>query len=311
ELSAFVLFSSFAGTVGGAGQGNYAAANACLDALAEQRRADGLPATSVAWGAWADSGLATGSDAVTARMRRGGLLPMAPDLAMTALQQALDRDETTLVVAGVDWERFTAAFVTGRPSPLLTGVPEVRSVLAALDDRAAGTSLRDTLPGLPAEARERTLLDLVRTHVAAVLGHGTAQEVATGRAFREAGFDSLTAVELRNRLSTATGLTLPATVVFDHPNPAALAAYLLAELCGDAGADGPSALEEFARFERALARVEPGTGDHTKIMQRLGALLAQGQQAADYPERATSADAYETATDDELFGLLGEKFGIS
>ncbi|WP_371681559.1 type I polyketide synthase [Streptomyces sp. NBC_01276] len=312
ELSAFVLFSSFAGTVGGAGQGNYAAANACLDALAEQRRGDGLPATSIAWGAWADSGLATGSDAVTARMRRGGLLPMAPDLAMTALQQALDRDETTLVVAGVDWERFTAAFVTGRPSPLLTGVPEVRTVLAALDEgRAAGTSLRDTLPGLPAEARERTLLDLVRTHVAAVLGHGTAQEVATGRAFREAGFDSLTAVELRNRLSTATGLTLPATVVFDHPNPAALAAYLLAELCGDAGADGPSALAEFARFERALARIEPGTADHTKIMQRLGALLAQGQEAADHPERATSADAYETATDDELFGLLGEKFGIS
>ncbi|MFD8019486.1 type I polyketide synthase [Streptomyces lavendulae] len=312
DLSAFVLFSSFAGTVGGAGQGNYAAANACLDALAEQRRADGLPATSIAWGAWADSGLATGSDAVTARMRRGGLLPMAPDLAVTALRQALDRDETTLVVAGVDWERFTAAFVTGRPSPLLTGVPEVRTVLAALDEgRTAGTSLRDTLPDLPAEARERTLLDLVRTHVAAVLGHGTPHEVATGRAFREAGFDSLTAVELRNRLSTATGLQLPATVVFDHPNPAALAAHLLTELCGDAGTDGPSALEEFARFEAALAQVEPGTGDHTTIMQRLRALLVRGQEATDQPAHVTTADAYETATDDELFGLLGEKFGIS
>ncbi|MCX5380981.1 type I polyketide synthase [Streptomyces sp. NBC_00091] len=311
-LSAFVLFSSFAGTVGGAGQGNYAAANAYLDALAEQRRADGLPATSIAWGAWGDSGLATGSDAVTARMRRGGLLPMAPDLAIAALQQALDRDETTLVVAGVDWERFAAAFVTGRPSPLLTGVPEVRTVLAALEDgRATGTSLRDTLPGLPAEAQERALLDLVRTHVAAVLGHGTPHEVATGRAFREAGFDSLTAVELRNRLSTATGLPLPATVVFDHPNPAALAEHLRSELCGNGGADGPSALEEFARFERALTRVEPGTGDHTKIMQRLQALLAQGQEAAGHPDRAAGADQYEAATDDELFGLLGEKFGIS
>ncbi|RST05624.1 SDR family NAD(P)-dependent oxidoreductase [Streptomyces sp. WAC07149] len=312
DLSAFVLFSSFAGTVGGAGQGNYAAANACLDALAEQRRADGLPATSIAWGAWGDSGLATGSDAVTARMRRGGLLPMAPDLAITALQQALDRDETTLVVAGVDWERFTAAFTTGRPSPLLTGVPEVRTVLAALEDgRTAGTSLRDTLPGLPAEAQERALLDLVRTHVAAVLGHGTPHEVAPGRAFREAGFDSLTAVELRNRLSTATGLALPATVVFDHPNPAALAGHLRSELCGNAAADGPSVLEEFARFERALSRVEPGTGDHNKIMQRLEALLAQGREAAGHPDRAAAADQYEAATDDELFGLLGEKFGIS
>ncbi|MBW5484550.1 type I polyketide synthase [Streptomyces bambusae] len=317
ELSAFVLFSSFAGVVGGAGQGNYAAANAYLDALAERRRADGLPATSIAWGAWGETGLAAESDVVAARMRRGGLTPMDPDLAVAALGRALDRDETSVVVAAVDWPRFAPSFLSARPSPLLADLPDVRDVLAARpDDPApAGTSLRDTLLALPAEARDRAVLDLVRTHVAAVLGHGSPQEVVDTRAFRETGFDSLTAVELRNRLGTATGLPLSATVVFDHPTPAALAAHLHTELCGDDGSGGPAVTAEFARFESALAGTPAGTSDHTRIMLRLQALVAEWQDGAtaDRSDRSdrTAAEEYDTATDDELFDLLGEKFGIS
>ncbi|MFD8286779.1 SDR family NAD(P)-dependent oxidoreductase [Streptomyces lavendulae] len=246
ELSAFVLFSSFAGTVGGAGQGNYAAANACLDALAEQRRADGLPATSIAWGPWADNGMAA-DETVAERMRLAGMTGLATDTAFSALARALGRGDDTLTVIDIDWERFAPGFTSARPSPLLAGIPE--AVRPAEPD-GADVDLAARLAALPAAA-ERTdvLLDLVRTHVAGVLGHGSPQRVDVDQPFKGIGFDSLTAVELRNRLGRATGLTLPATVVFDHPNPAALAAHLLTELCGDLGDVDP----EEDRIRRALA----------------------------------------------------------
>ncbi|WP_189868114.1 type I polyketide synthase, partial [Streptomyces noursei] len=225
DLSAFVLFSSFAGALGGGGQGNYAAANAYLDALAEQRRAIGLPATSVAWGVWGGGGMvaATAED----QLRKRGVTPMSPTRAITALQQALADDETHLIIGDIDWSRFAKAFTAARPSPLLDELPEARLA-------PGGDSLTRRLSTLPGTEQQQVVAALVREHVAAVLGHGESTVVQAGRVFREMGFDSLTAVELRNRLSTATGVRLPTTVVFDYPTPEALAAYLLSQLFGAA-----------------------------------------------------------------------------
>ncbi|MEU0845115.1 type I polyketide synthase, partial [Streptomyces sp. NPDC005962] len=242
DLSAFVLFSSITGSVGAAGQGNYAAANAYLDALAERRRTEGLVATSIAWGPWADGGMAA-DDALERRMRREGLPPMAPELALAALQQALDVDDTCVTVADVDWDRFVGTLTAVRPSPLIADLPEVaappRSVAGpnagrVITDADSASPLGERLRGLPRAEQDGALLELVRTHVAAVLGHDGAEAVEAGRAFKELGFDSLAAVELRNRLGAATDLRLPATLIYDYPSSAALAEYLRTELVGAA-----------------------------------------------------------------------------
>ncbi|MFD7916840.1 type I polyketide synthase [Streptomyces sp. NPDC059752] len=246
ELSAFVLFSSMSGVIGAAGQANYAAANAYLDALAEQRRAAGLAATSIAWGPWAEGGMAA-DEALEARMRRGGVPPMNADLAITALQQAVGSDEAALTIVDFDWAKFVPGFTAVRAGRLLTDLPEAEAVIRASEPTGArtersGSSLAAHLRSMSDGDREPFLLDLVRTQVAEVLGHSGAQDVEPGRAFREIGFDSLTAVELRNRLGAATELRLPATLVYDYPTPAALAANLLSELLGaQVEATGPVA----------------------------------------------------------------------
>ncbi|WP_042390242.1 type I polyketide synthase, partial [Streptacidiphilus melanogenes] len=236
DLSAFVLFSSIAGTVGSAGQGNYAAANAYLDALVEQRRADGLAATSIAWGPWAQGGMAADA-ALEQRLRRGGLRPMAPELGLAFLQRALSVEDSAVVAADLDWESFAPAFVAVRASRLFDDLPEARRAIdqAAPASAVGGaTALAQRLAALPEAERDRVLLDVVRGNVAAVLGYGNPESVEIGKAFRELGFDSLTAVEFRNLLGTATGLALPATLVFDYPTTAALAEYLRSELLGEA-----------------------------------------------------------------------------
>ena len=231
DLSAFVLFSSMAGTLGGPGQGSYAAANAFLDALAYQRRADGLPATSIAWGAWAGGGLV--DEELAQRMRRDGVPPMAPEMAVSALQRALDDDETFLVVADVDWQVAAARVVAA-----LRELPEAQQADGA--DRKDGSGndsspLVRKLAEFPPAERRTALLEEVRRHAAAVLGYDRPDAVADGRAFRDLGFDSLTAVELRNRLAEATGLRLPVTMAFDHPTASALASFLYVELFRSAG----------------------------------------------------------------------------
>ncbi|MEU3985446.1 type I polyketide synthase [Streptomyces sp. NPDC026672] len=242
DLSAFVVFSSIAGVWGSGGQSAYAAANAHLDALVERRRAQGLTGTAVAWGPWGESGMAADADAQEL-LRRRGLRPLETGAALRALSRALEAGDGTLVVADMDWQRFAPAFTTGRPSPLLSGVPEAAEVLRdsgpadAATDAAAG--LRERLAALPAEDRDPHLLDLVREHAATVLGHTGTAAVAPGRSFRELGFDSLTAVELRDALTGATGVRLPSTLVFDHPTPQAVATRLREELLGaDTAADG-------------------------------------------------------------------------
>ncbi|WKE67697.1 type I polyketide synthase [Streptomyces sp. WP-1] len=234
ELDAFVLFSSISGVWGSGGQAAYAAGNASLDALAQHRRARGRTATAVSWGPWADGGMVEDGDDEE-RLRRRGLCAMPPASAIGALQRALDRDETLVTVADVDWARFIVPFTLGRPSPLLGDLPEVRAALTEeAPEAASGTgALAQSLAGLSPEDRARAVVDLVRTHAAAVLGHRTAGAVEADRPFRDLGFDSLTAVELRNRINEATGLTLPTTLVFDHPTAADLADRLLAELTGE------------------------------------------------------------------------------
>ncbi|MFF5257289.1 type I polyketide synthase, partial [Streptomyces leeuwenhoekii] len=221
DLSAFVVFSSAAATFGSGGQGAYVAANAYVEALAAHRRGLGLPATAVAWGAWAGGGMAADAEAAT-RLDRRGIRPMDTELALSALGQVLDRNETCLTVADIDWERLPAADGLAR---LLSDIPEARLARPATGTEAPG-SLRARLAALEPAERDRVLLDLVRTHTATVLGHRTATAVPADRAFRDLGFGSLNAVELRNGLNAATGLRLPSTLVFDYPNPSALATHL-------------------------------------------------------------------------------------
>ncbi|MCI3928605.1 type I polyketide synthase [Streptomyces sp. AN091965] len=236
-LDAFVLFSSVSATWGSAGQATYAAANAHLDALAERRRADGRAAVGVAWGPWAGAGMAHG--ATGAGLRRLGLVPMAPEAALDALWRALERDDSGTVVADMDWPRFAPAFRSSRDSALLAELPDAATEPGpAADDTVTDTAARwrDRLAALPHAERPRALTDLVRAEAAAVLGHDSAVAVAAARPFHDIGFDSLTAVELRNRLAAATGLTLPASTVFDHPTATALGGHLHAELTGAAPA---------------------------------------------------------------------------
>ncbi|MFE9994047.1 type I polyketide synthase [Streptomyces avermitilis] len=232
DLSAFVLFSSFAGTVGLAGQANYAAANAYLDALAVHRAQLGLPATAVAWGSWSGAGMAADTEAARRQLARTGLVPLAPDAALAALGQVMDDGETAVTVADVDWDRFAAGFGPGRPSPLLTGVPEVRRVEERETGRAGAPAATDRLGGLTGDALRQALADLVSTEVAAVLGLPPTDRVREDTTFRALGFDSLIGVEFRNRLAAATGRRLPPSLIFDHPTPGRLVEHLTAGLDG-------------------------------------------------------------------------------
>ncbi|MEH0420580.1 type I polyketide synthase [Streptomyces sp. B21-083] len=227
-LTDFVMFSSFMGVLGSAGQGNYAAANAALDALVAERRAAGLPGTSIAWGAWAGGGMV--DDAIADRLRRLGISPMEPTAAVRAMTAALADHDELCVVADIDWQRYREA-VGLRSTALLSSLPGAVAPGARTPERAEPEGrVGGQLAALPAAERSRHITDLVRTHAATVLRHRAASDIAPGRAFAELGFDSLTAVELRNRLGSATGLRLPTTLLFDHPTPQALAAHLLAEL---------------------------------------------------------------------------------
>ncbi|WP_323185613.1 type I polyketide synthase [Kitasatospora sp. NBC_01287] len=243
SVDAFVLFSSVAGLWGSGDHGTYAAGNAYLDAVAERRRARGRSALSIAWGVW-DGCTPAGVD--PERPARHGLPTIAPRLALLGMQQALDHDETTVALAEVDWARFGPIFTSARPRPLLAGIPEARPARAqaaqatttgrAQAAPAAAEALRQRLSGLSAPEQQKVLLDLVVTEAAAVLGHRAPGGVRPDRAFRESGTDSLTSVELRDRVAAATGLRLPAALVFSHPTPQALARHLLTLLLGDAAA---------------------------------------------------------------------------
>ncbi|MCS0603058.1 SDR family NAD(P)-dependent oxidoreductase [Streptomyces sp. LP11] len=230
DLAAFVLFSSAAGTVDGAGQSGYAAANAFLDALAVHRRALGLPAHSLAWGFWEQrTGLTAHlTDADIERMARAGVRPLPTEDGLRLLDAALACADPLLVPIGLDPAALRRAGDVPAVLRALVPAPALRTAAG----RAGDASFADRLAALGPAERDAALTELVRTHVAAVLGHGDDMTLDPRRSFRESGFDSLTAVELRNRLGGAVGLRLPATLVFDHPDAGALVAHLRSELLG-------------------------------------------------------------------------------
>ncbi|MEU3961097.1 SDR family NAD(P)-dependent oxidoreductase, partial [Streptomyces buecherae] len=336
-LDAFVLFSSIAGFWGSGEHGAYAAANAHLDALAEDRRARGLPGTAVSWGIWdaANDWDERNTELRTLkneRSSRHGLPLLDKDLAFTALRQVLDHDETFVAVADVEWDRFVPLFTMARPSRLIDEVPEARRVLAAAEsaDGADGTPDADATPllaGLAGKSRgeqDHALQELVRTQAATVLGHADGgAAIDAHRAFRELGFDSLTAVELRNRLGAATGLKLPATLVFDFPTPLALARGLRAELLPeDADGDGAArpVLGELDRLEETLTGLAADGATHDRIAKRLQDLLWKWTEAAapgatEQPARTAVPDHEAThvasATADEMFALIDRELGTT
>ncbi|NGO68670.1 SDR family NAD(P)-dependent oxidoreductase [Streptomyces sp. SB3404] len=251
-LDFFVMFSSIAGVWGSGGQGAYAAANAYLDALAANRRGRGAVATSVSWGPWAGEGMAGGAEASEYLLRRG-LRAMAPESAVRGLGRALLAGDGCVTVADVDWAAFLPAFSASRERPLIHDIPEVvrLTATAAAPDGALTDRLRDRLAALARDEREAALVGVVQEHAAAVLGYPSPDAVAADKAFRDLGFDSLTAVELRNRLAAATGLGLPATLLFDYPSARAVAGHLRDGIFPDSGEEIGEEIDEEIDAERA------------------------------------------------------------
>ncbi|KOV70234.1 type I polyketide synthase, partial [Streptomyces sp. MMG1121] len=324
----FVLFSSIAGTLGGAGQANYAAANVFLDALAQHRRAAGLPAQSLAWGLWAEpSGMTGHLDAKDRRrIERFGMTPLPPQDGLALFDRARESGHALLVPA-----HLVVASLRTQPSPLVNGLlrgPDRRTVVgrsAAAGSGAAGQvpgptsgeALSRQLAGMETADRERAVLDLVRTQTAAVLGHEAPDAVNEARAFKELGFDSLTAVDLRNRISASTGLRVPVTLIFDYPSPAALARYLLAELAPAEQPEAGSVLDELDRLAEAFAALPAEDGRRGTAATRLRALLRKWDGAtpahSDAEADAAAADAAElgSATDDDMFELIDRELGVT
>uniref|UniRef100_UPI00389ADD48 SDR family NAD(P)-dependent oxidoreductase n=1 Tax=Streptomyces specialis TaxID=498367 RepID=UPI00389ADD48 len=253
ELEAFVLLSSISATWGSGGQTAYSAGNAYLDALASHRRARGLAATAVAFGPWAEAGMGA-EPALRDHLERRGLIPLAPDAAVTALTGAVASGETAVTVADVDWDRFLPLLTSARPGRFFDALrrPE------AAGTGPSGEPADEPAPGavdyaaLPEADRARALLELVRAEAAAVLGHASPGDVDPERRFLELGFDSLASVELRRRLVAAIGMTLATPVVFEHPTAAELARHLGTVLAARRPATtGAPAGQETAAPERA------------------------------------------------------------
>ncbi|MEU0916934.1 SDR family NAD(P)-dependent oxidoreductase [Streptomyces cyaneofuscatus] len=305
DLSAFVLFSSVVGVFGGPGQANYAAAGAFLDGLAHHRRALGLPATSLAWGLWeVAGGINAGlTSADRTRFVREGFLPVGTEEALALLDAALPLETPAVTATPFD----LAAVRAGTRVP-----PLLRALVPASGRRPAsadGASFAQRLAELSDADRRTYMLDLVRGEVAGVLGFRDADAVDAGRAFQELGFDSLTAVELRNRLGAAAGVRLPATVVFDHPTPTALAGFLLAKAAPDSATERRApALAELDRLEEILTTVADDEGRAT-VTVRLQTILARWMEAWGTPAGSEPVASLEEASTDELLDFIDNELG--
>ena len=265
DLAAFVLFSSAAGTFYSPGQANYAAANSFLDALASRRRAEGLVATAIAWGPWGqESELTEGLGEVDrARLARLGFAALRPEQGLRLFDRARSLPYSFLLLASLDAASLRAAGRAEMLPPLLSGlVPAARRRA-----KSAGNSLARRLAGVPAAERESLVLGLVREHVATVLGHGSAEAIDPAANFKDLGFDSLGAVELRNRLAQATGIRLEATLIFDYPSSEAVAVYLLKEVGGESS--GPPIFAELDRLEAMLAQVAVDDVEKGRLTARI------------------------------------------
>ncbi|HEV2633820.1 MAG TPA: SDR family NAD(P)-dependent oxidoreductase, partial [Actinocrinis sp.] len=307
ELDAFVVFSSGAAAWGSGRLSGYAAANGALDALVEDRRARGLAGTSVAWGLWGGGGMGEGVAGQV--LQRLGVREMDPVVAVGALAAVLDAGESMVAVSDIDWEQFAPVFTAQRPSPLLADLPEARQALAeqaSADGAEPGaTALSRQLEGLSRAEQDRLLTDLVRAEAAAVLGYGSADAVPADRAFKDLGFDSLTAVDLRTRLNAATGLKLPATLVFDYPTPAVLAGFVRSRAVNEQS-DYALALAELKKLQAVLSRAGWNSEERFDLTSRLDSLGRdlRAQNDADHPG---TDQELESATDDEMFDFVDEE----
>ncbi|MEC3981058.1 SDR family NAD(P)-dependent oxidoreductase [Amycolatopsis sp. H20-H5] len=306
-LAAFVLFSSIAGVLGSPGQGNYAAANTFLDSLAQLRRNQGLPAVSLAWGPWAQetgmTSMLSGAD--IARMSRDGVTPLSRSHGLSLFDAAVASEDPLVVATSLD---IGALRARREVPPLLRAlVPGVRREMARAATPAGADTVARRAAGLHGDERTKFLLDLVRTEVAAVLGHATLTAIGATRDFRDLGFDSLTSVELRNQLNSATGLRLPATLVFDYPTPGAVAGFLSARLPAEGNRPPGSPLEELNRLEAAL---KSGTTEHEAVARRLDELVARLRRPARFTDAKPKAakEDIESASVDQLLGIIDEEF---
>jgi NAD(P)-dependent dehydrogenase (short-subunit alcohol dehydrogenase family)/acyl carrier protein len=309
DLSAFVLFSSAAGTLGAPGQGNYAAANVFLDALAQRRRSRGLAATSIAWGLWQrEDGMGSSlRDIDLVRMRRGGIETLSDRHGLDLFDAAVDAGFPQVVAVPLYAAGLRAAASVGALPPIFSGIVRVPK-----GPGVAAGSLAGKLADLPEAEHESYVLDLVRGMVAAVLGHASAGEIEADRAFQELGFDSLAAVELRNGLNLVTGLSLEATAIFDYPNPAALAEHLLSK----AGAvDSVDALREgevkelLGKLEATLTSLAPEDDVRERAGTRLRSMLVGLSGSDPLADEEEDGDDLAAMSDEEMFELIDEEFG--
>ncbi|MGW1506614.1 amino acid adenylation domain-containing protein [Streptomyces mirabilis] len=263
DLAAFVLFSSAAGVLGSGGQGNYAAANAFLDGLAHRRRRAGHAAVSLSWGYWAEASGMTGhlGQRELARMNRMGMRALDSDRGMRLLDAAMASSRPVLVAAELDTAALRGQARAGELPAMLRGVVgKVRRTAHTAETDTDGAWV-NRLGRLDTAARLSTLTDLVRAEAAVVLGAADSNQPGVSQAFKEVGFDSLMAVELRNRLTAAIGVALPATTIFDHPTPDAVARHLLDQLYG-----GPLTRPTANLMERAAQRAEhPATEGQRRL----------------------------------------------
>ncbi|KPC58374.1 SDR family NAD(P)-dependent oxidoreductase, partial [Streptomyces chattanoogensis] len=307
DLAAFVLYSSISGVLGAPGQANYAAGNVFLDALAWHRMGQGLPAQSLAWGAWTqDGGMTAGlSDTDMQRMASYGTAPLSRERGLALFDAAVARSAGHLVAVG----RAGGPLRASGPVPsVLRGLVKGARRTAVNTTGETVVPLVDRLRAARPEQRTRLMTDLVRTEAAAVLGHASAKNVDARKEFNELGFDSLTSVELRNRLSALTGLRLSATLVFDYPNPTALADHFVSELVDEA-ATGPVLLAELERLDSALAGGAPDARTRAAVTARLAQILDDWRGASAEDDGAEVAERIETASTDEIFAFIDNELG--
>ncbi|MFB7790609.1 SDR family NAD(P)-dependent oxidoreductase [Streptomyces sp. NPDC056086] len=308
-LAGFVLYSSVAGVTGGPGQGNYAAANTFLDALAAHRAAQDLPALSLAWGPWGQGAGMTGTltAADIERMERSGMPPLTERQGLALFDAVNGQDEALAVAVRVS--RSAAA-------PDAGDVPAVLRSLVRARRRAAATAGADglarRLAGLGAEQRHEALVGLVRQETAGVLGHSGADAVPADRDFSRLGFDSLMAVELRTRLSAATGVRLPSTLVFDHPTPTAVARHLAGSLAGGDRSDtAASPLAALDRLEAELSADGMDEATRRGVAGRLQRLLAAWDGTGPDGDGPAVGERIEAASAEEIFAFIDNELGRS
>ncbi len=303
-LREFVLFSSVASSMGNPGQGNYAAANAFLDALAAYRRAEGLPGVSLGWGAWDQAAGMTGtlSEADVARFERIGIVPLSEQQGLELFDIARAVDEALVLPVPLQMTVLRAQAKAGTLPSIVRGL--VRTPIRQASD--AGGSLERQLSCAPESEWDEIVAKLVGTHVAGVLGHASADGIDPQRAFKDLGFDSLAAVELRNRLGQATGLKLPSTLVFDHPTPAATAQYIRGRLAPDAGAADRDPRE--AEIRRAIAAVPIARLRSAGVLDVLLALSGAEGSGEDAPQ--APADEASLIKDMDVDSLIDRALQI-